>query len=137
MQDGVRLMGDSYFSPEDPSTVQGKLHSLLNSRGYPAGGGPGFLGFKSTLNSAEIRFMPAYNGGTQITLDNGISILGLVLGIVFLLFGLTFIISVVIFILWYMKADEVKKIISGFAPPYGPPPPGYYQPPPPGAPPYP
>lgn len=117
--DGISIGGQHLYSEEDVQQCQSKVHSILHSKDMdvqymPNGGIEG----ESTLNSIEVNFLPQQDG-TMIEVDHGISPIGVILGVI-LMFA--FVIGgLVIFLIWYLKYDELKDELKMAFPAYMPP----------------
>ncbi len=108
-----------------------KVHSLIHSKGMDVDAGPQSyqnqpapagrvqdrIQASSTLNSIEVRFQP-YQGGTRIEVDHGITVVGLILG---LLLFFIFLLGAVVVLLWLLKYNEIKDDLKRTFPEYLPP----------------
>ncbi len=118
--DGIEITDQNLFTDEDVETAKSKIQSVFNAeanillRGYQNRlEGDGFL------NSYEVEFYPQEDG-TWIRVKHGATILGLILGVIFLLLGV--IIGLIIILLWYIKMDRVKGALNRAFPQYHVPP---------------
>ncbi len=123
--DGIKLSDQNLFTNDDVETAKSKIQSIVYSESsINLSGYQNILEGKSTLNSYEFEFYPQRNG-TSIQAKYGLTTLGLILGIILLMPGVIF--GAIIFILWYLKMDEVKSALGRAFPQYFPPQYGYQQ----------
>ena len=117
--DGIKLSDQNLFTNDDVETAKNKIRSIVYSESSTnLTSYQNILEGKSTLNSYEFEFYPQRNG-TSIQAKYGLTTLGLILGIILLIPGVIF--GAIIFILWYLKMDEVKSALGRAFPQYVPP----------------
>ncbi|MFP4050996.1 MAG: hypothetical protein ACLFVB_04575 [Thermoplasmata archaeon] len=117
--EGLKITGKTLFSDEDPESIKRETASILSSEGNEVMGWERTITGESTLNTYEINLFPG-DKGTRIEVNYGMSTLGLILTLIFLVLG--GIIGVIILILWYLKMDEIKSSLKHAFPGYMPPP---------------
>ncbi|MFW5928431.1 MAG: hypothetical protein ACOCSL_04425 [Thermoplasmatota archaeon] len=117
--EGLKITGKTLFSDEDPESIKREIASILSSEGNEVMGWERTITGESTLNTYEINLFPG-DKGTRIEVNYGMSTLGLILTLIFLVLG--GIIGVIILLLWYLKMDEIKSSLKHAFPGYMPPP---------------
>ncbi|MFW5904534.1 MAG: hypothetical protein ACOCTK_03600 [Candidatus Saliniplasma sp.] len=117
--EGLRITGQTLFSDQDIETIKREIASTLSSEGNETVAWERTITGESTLNTYEINLFPGEKG-TRIEVNYGMSTLGLILTLVFLVLG--GIIGVIILILWYFKMDEIKSSLKHAFPGFMPPP---------------
>ncbi|MFP3872331.1 MAG: hypothetical protein ACOC55_05940 [Candidatus Natronoplasma sp.] len=124
--EGIELTDQNLFSEDSIHEAKNKVRSILHAEGdVTLQDRQNRLEGSTTLNSYEIDFYPQ-DEGTRIHVKYGLSTVGLVLGLIFLIIGV--VIGAIILLLWYMKMDSVKDALNRAFPGYNvPPQQGYAQ----------
>ena len=117
--EGLRITGQSLFSDQDIETIKREIASTLSAEGTEVMAWERTITGESTLNTYEINLFPG-DKGTRIEVNYGMSTLGLMLTVIFLVLG--GIIGVIILLLWYLKMDDIKSSLKHAFPGYMPPP---------------
>ncbi len=117
--EGLRITGQTLFSDQDIETIKREIASTLSSEGAEAVAWERTITGESTLNTYEINLFPG-DKGSRIEVNYGMSTLGVILTLIFLVLG--GIIGVIILLLWYLKMDDIKSSLKHAFPGYMPPP---------------
>ena len=117
--EGLRITGQTLFSDQDIETIKREIASTLSAEGAEAVAWERTITGESTLNTYEINLFPG-DKGTRIEVNYGMSMLGVILTLIFLVLGA--IIGIIILLLWYLKMDEIKSSLKHAFPGYMPPP---------------
>lgn len=117
--EGLRISGQTLFSDQNIETIKREIASTLSAKGAEAMAWERTITGESTLNTYEINLFPG-DKGTRIEVNYGMSTLGLILTLIFLVLG--GIIGVIILLLWYLKMDDIKSSLKHAFPGYMPPP---------------
>ena len=117
--EGLRITGQTLFSDQDIETIKREIASTLSAEGTEVMAWERTITGESTLNTYEINLFPG-DKGTRIEVNYGMSTLGLMLTVIFLVLG--GIIGVIILLLWYLKMDDIKSSLKHAFPGYMPPP---------------
>ncbi len=126
--EGIRITGQTLYTEDRPEDILPQVHSILVSKNLDVQGFPNSVTGESFLNSVEVKVQP-YQNGTTITVDYGLTTIGVILAVIGLIALL--ILGVVILALWYIKMDELKSTFRHSFPAFMPPPPHTQQTPPP------
>lgn len=117
--EGLRITGQTLFSDEDPESIKREIASILSSEGNEVMAWERIVTGESTLNTYEVNLFPGEKG-TRVEVNFGMSTLGVILTLIFLVLG--GIIGVILLIIWYLKMDDIKSSLKHAFPGYMPPP---------------
>ncbi len=120
--DGIRITDQSLFTEENLETAKGKIQSIFHTKADVTLTSTGYqntLEGENILNSYEVNFYPQEKG-TSIEINYGVSTVGLILGVIFLILGV--IIGLIILLIWFIKMDDVKSALKNAFPQYHVPP---------------
>lgn len=116
--EGLRITGQTLFSDQDNETIKHKIASILSANGSEVMAWERTITGESTLNTYEVNLFPG-DKGSRIEVNYGMSTLGIILTLIFLVLG--GIIGIIILVLWYMKMDDIKSELKHAYPGYMPP----------------
>ncbi len=118
--EGIRLTGQTLYAEDKPENILQHVHSILVSKDMNIEGYHGGMKGESFVNTIEVKVQP-YQNGTTITVDHGMTTIGIILTIIGLVAFV--ILGIVIILLWYMKYDDIKGSLKSAFPAFMPPPP--------------
>ncbi len=117
--EGIRISGQTLFSDQDIDRIKHEIASILSANDAEVMAWERTITGESTLNTYEIHISPGKKGN-RIDVNFGMSTLGIILTLIFLVFGA--IIGIIILIIWYLKMDDIKSTLRQAFPGYMPPP---------------